>query len=248
MNKQEPSKKHSMLDDQEISSTVRIVAETLLERITNEQYPADSRLPSERSLASELGVARNTVREALDLLETRNFINRRAGAGSFVTHNNLGDDSPADDSIIRAVDVSAQTSPLELQVMRGIIEPEMMRLAIVNMSPEDIDKLGEILSRMEAIHTDASHYVRLEEEFHKWVAKGTGNPLLIACYSLIIETRRRNFRNAQQKRQLTPKRIEEYQRRYNTLYNAIALRDIESAVEYVQLHLMEEQRLLVNDL
>jgi DNA-binding FadR family transcriptional regulator len=235
--------------DKSVPNTVRMVAETLFARINSEEYPLDSRLPAERSLAAELGVARNTVREALDLLETRKIISRRAGSGSFVIyqpdHANGDDSDPV--RAQRATDVAALTSPLELQVMRSIIEPEMVRLAIINMAPRDIEELGEILSRMENIRTDAAAYVRLEEEFHLRLAKGTGNPLLIACYELIIDVRRRNFRSAQQKRHLSPKRIDDYQRRYNSLFNAIALRDIENAVEYIKLHLVDEQRLLMQD-
>ena len=239
----------ALFADKSISNTVRNVAETLFARIVSEQYPADSRLPAERNLANDLSVARNTIREALDLLEERKIVVRRPGSGSFVIYKSTSEarEGSGEDHDVFAKNVSIATSPLELQVMRGIIEPEMVRLAIVNMPPKEIDALGETLSKMEAVHSDAAKYVRLEEEFFRQLARGTGNPLLIACYDLVIDARRQNFRAAQQKRHLSPRRIEDYQRRYNSLFNAIALRDIESAVEYVQLHLVDEQRLLLQD-
>lgn len=239
----------ALFADKSVPNTVRMVAETLFARINSEEYPLDSRLPAERNLAAELGVARNTVREALDILEARGIISRRAGSGSFVTYQPGHVASEAGDPVraAKAASVASATSPLELQVMRGIVEPEMVRLAIINMAPRDVEVLGEILSRMEAIRTEAAAYVRLEEEFHLQLAKGTGNPLLIACYELIIDVRRHNFRTAQQKRHLSPKRIDDYQRRYNSLFNAVALRDIESAVEYIKLHLVDEQRLLMQE-
>ena len=235
----------ALFADRSVPNTVRMVAETLFARINSEEYPLDSRLPAERNLAAELGVARNTVREALDLLEARQVISRKAGSGSFVTYQ--ADHGGGHEPDARSNAVAAATSPLELQVMRGIIEPEMVRLAMINMAPRDIEQLGEVLSRMEAIRTDAAAYARLEEEFFLHIAKGTGNPLLVACYEMIIEVRRQNFRAAQQKRHLSPKRIEDYQGRYNSLFNAIALRDIESAVEYIKLHLVDEQRLLMQE-
>jgi len=65
-----PSDDETQLDpDQSIGATARVVIDTLFARIKSEEYPVDTRLPSERTLASELGVARNTVREALDVLE-----------------------------------------------------------------------------------------------------------------------------------------------------------------------------------
>lgn len=247
MNIQKKDTGSELFADKSISSTVGTVASTLYARILSEQYPVDSRLPAERSLATELGVARNTIREALDLLESRDIISRRPGSGSFVTMRPDADADIGKEGGSLEHLVSSATSPLELHVMRSIIEPEMIRLAIVNMPPRDIEKLGQTLSKMESIHTDAGKYVRLEETFHRQLAEGTGNPLLVACYELVIEARRQNFRSAQQKRHYSPRRIEESQRRYNSLFNAIALRDIESAVEFIQLHLVDEQRLLLQE-
>ena len=68
-----------------VGSTVQTVVDTLFARIKSGEYATDTRLPSERTLAVELGVARNTVREALDILEAEAMIRRRQGSGSFVT-------------------------------------------------------------------------------------------------------------------------------------------------------------------
>lgn len=228
----------ALFADQSVGATVRIVVETILARITSDEYAADERLPSERTLAGELGVARNTVREALDVLEGLNVIRRRAGSGSFVTGH-----AEADETVVS--NVAAETSPLDLQVMRGILEPEMVRLAIVNMAPRRIEELGKTLSDMENVQTDASRFARLEDEFHRQLALGTGNPLLIACYDMVIQARRQSFRTALNKRHLTPNRIRDFQRRYNRLFNAIAARDIETAAEFMKLQLIEEQKILL---
>jgi len=221
-------------------ATVKYVIETLSTRIVTQEYACDERLPSERQLAQELGVARNTVREALDHLETRGMIRRRAGSGSFVTYNPDGNSEALSP-------VASETGPLQLQVMRGILEPEMVRLAIVNMSPRQIEALSTVLSKMEAVQADATAFVALEEEFHRLIAEGTGNPLLIACYNLVLDARRQSFRAAMYRRHLTPARIEIYQRGYNGLFNAIAARDIEEASEFMKLALIEDQRLLLQE-
>ncbi|MBU2891255.1 FadR/GntR family transcriptional regulator [Celeribacter halophilus] len=221
-------------------ATVKYVIETLTTRIVTQEYATEERLPSERQLAQELGVARNTVREALDQLETRGMIRRRAGSGSFVTYN-------PDGAGAALSPVASETGPLQLQVMRGILEPEMVRLAIVNMSPKQIEALSVVLSKMEAVQADATAFVTLEEEFHRLIAEGTGNPLLIACYNLVLDARRQSFRAAMYRRHLTPARIEIYQRGYNGLFNAIAARDIEEASEFMKLALIEDQRLLLQE-
>ena len=232
----------SIVSAQPIGATVQIVVDTLFARIKSEEYPTDTRLPSERTLASELGVARNTVREALDVLESQNVIRRRAGSGSFVTYRS-GDAGP-----LPADSIADDTSPLDHLVVRGILEPEMVRLAVVNMTPRMVNELAQTLSEIENIQTDVDAFIALEEQLYSQIAAGTGNALLASCYRLTIETYRQSFRTKLRRRNLTPKRIQDYQKRYNTLYNAIASRDVGSAVEFIKLHLIEEQKLLLQEI
>ena len=236
-----------LLTDKPVSRTVRTVAENLLNRVRAGEFPLGSRLPSERHLSNEFGVARNTVREALDVLEECWIIRRRPGSGSFVTYEGQ-DDAPAlDAAAILTDEVSASTSPLELQVVRGIVEPEIARLAVINAAPRDIDQLRQILERMEEIQTDPEAFARAEEEFHLRLVQATDNPLLKAVYELVIEVRRHSHWAAHRRRALSPMRIQEYQRRHRSLFEAVELRDIESAVEYAKLHLIDEQRALTRE-
>ncbi|MFT3689567.1 FadR/GntR family transcriptional regulator [Paenirhodobacter sp.] len=223
-----------------VGATVQYVIDTLTTRIVAQEYGVDERLPSERQMAQDLGVARNTVREALDQLEDRGMIRRRAGSGSFVTWN-------PDGVAVSVAPVADETGPLQLQVVRGILEPEMVRLSIISMPPRQIEALGHTLSQLEAVSTDVTAFLRLEEEFHRQIAEGTGNPLLIACYNLVIDARRQSFRAAMYRRHLTPARIATYQRGYNALFNAIAARDIEAASEFMKLSLIEDQKLLMQE-
>jgi GntR family transcriptional regulator len=55
----------------------------LRQRIVNAEFNA-GRIPSETSLAHELKVSRNTIRDALSKLETEGIIFRKQGAGTFV--------------------------------------------------------------------------------------------------------------------------------------------------------------------
>ncbi|MGY6705057.1 FadR/GntR family transcriptional regulator [Roseinatronobacter sp.] len=224
-----------------VGGTVQVVIDTLFQKIKAQDYPVDSRLPSERSLAAELGVSRNTVREALEVLESKKIIRRRAGSGSFVIFRAKTTDEGA------AGSVAERTSPLDHLIVRSIIEPEMVRLAIINMSPREIEELDVIVSRIEQVRNDADEFAQQEEDFYRKIASGTRNPLLESCYNLTIQVCRQSFRSALMRRHLTPDRIQDYQKRYNTLFNAIASRDVEAAVEFTKLHLIEEQRLLLHE-
>lgn len=63
------------------------VRELLLARIASGVWrPAES-LPSEQTLAGELGVSHGTVRKALDSLAADNLVERRQGKGTFVVEH-----------------------------------------------------------------------------------------------------------------------------------------------------------------
>jgi GntR family transcriptional regulator len=48
------------------------------------RYPPGSQLPTEQSLATRLGVSRNTARQAIQMLANERLVSRQAGRGTFV--------------------------------------------------------------------------------------------------------------------------------------------------------------------
>src|SRR5437879_1444650 len=60
------------------------VREELTQRIDSGMLAAGSRLPSEPALATELGVSRATLREALRTLEGEGLVRRMWGSGTYV--------------------------------------------------------------------------------------------------------------------------------------------------------------------
>lgn len=69
-------------------SLVQQVKMHLKQRIRAAEF-ADGRFPPEADLARELGVSRNTLRDALSQLEAEGVIFRRQGAGTFVSQAGL---------------------------------------------------------------------------------------------------------------------------------------------------------------
>ncbi|MEZ5776613.1 MAG: FCD domain-containing protein, partial [Hyphomicrobiaceae bacterium] len=231
------------------------------------EFRTGERLPAERDLASDLGVSRAAVREALDILARSGVVARRPGSGSFVIWSKdtggshepgspvaatglppVGAASPLEPAAAYDIlAVSEATSLLELQVVRGIVEPELVRLAVIHMAPRDITRLSQRLADAEAVLTDAEAFARVEEEFFLDLARATGNPLLIAIYQMITDVRRQGHWLAHKRKSLSPSRIREYQKRLRSLFEAIERRDPETAVEYAKLQLFDEQRMLMRE-
>jgi GntR family transcriptional regulator len=60
------------------------LANDLVERVRRGEYPVGARLPSEADLAESYGVAKMTVRRALDVLRQQGIVRTLHGRGSVV--------------------------------------------------------------------------------------------------------------------------------------------------------------------
>jgi GntR family uxuAB operon transcriptional repressor len=205
------------------------IAAQLRRAITDGIYNYGDRLPAEREMARSFGASRTTVRSALDLLEERNFIRRKVGSGTFVVHDRgFGEREIAD-----------ITSPLELMDMRQAIEPHMVRLAVLHGTARDIDALAQNLRRLEQAHADREHFSRCDQDFHMAVADATHNPLAVWIYRQINEVRQHKQWSRVKDKVLTSARIAEYNRQHRALFEAIAARNTESAIELINRHLAD---------
>ena len=61
-----------------------MVLEQLLDQLTSGRLKLGDKLPAEVELASQVGIGRNSVREAMKVLQVLGVIERRQGDGSYV--------------------------------------------------------------------------------------------------------------------------------------------------------------------
>ena len=84
-----------------LSDLVRL---ELLDEIRRGKYLIDSRLPNEETLAQELGVSRNTLREALRVLESVGVVEKKHGLGTFVRGESCPKGKPGLEVLFRVTD------------------------------------------------------------------------------------------------------------------------------------------------
>jgi GntR family transcriptional regulator len=60
------------------------IADLIRQRIARGHWPAGTRLPTLEALVAEFGVARVTVRQAMDVVSAEGLVSRRQGRGTFV--------------------------------------------------------------------------------------------------------------------------------------------------------------------
>jgi DNA-binding FadR family transcriptional regulator len=224
---------------------VKAIANEIFLRIVSGEYAFGTRIPPERELATEFGASRGTIRQALDFLESYGAIARRAGSGTFITYHKRVPDSKSTEveipGYLNIRSIVETASPFEMNVAVHILEPEMVRLATIYMSTRDLQKLSSITSKLEAIVTEADEFTALETEFMLTVAEGTHNLLILAMYRILHEVRRQPEWSAAKKQGLTPARIRDSQRRLRSLCDALERRKVDSAVEFMRLHVAATQ-------
>ena len=94
------------LDPNLDSPVYRQLTQALREQILNGQLPPETRLPSTRKLASDIGLARITVAQAYGQLAAEGFVEARAGSGTYV--------SLASTPIVRQTPATVNAAPYEL--------------------------------------------------------------------------------------------------------------------------------------
>jgi len=229
-----------------VTPKTRQLADDLFAAIVEGEFRYGTRLPAERTLCETHGLSRNTVRQALDLLESYNVILRHPGSGSVVCfrHENsstsnaeltIAPESPT----LNLAEIGEITSPLELGVVRSIIEPEIARLAVLSMTSRDIQTMNAIQAELETITTDGERFCELDDALRMQIARGTHNPLLTIIYQMINHVNQTADWAAQRRKAMTPGRIKEYQLQNKSLCEAITNRHIEATVENLKLSLAE---------
>ncbi len=165
------------------------VAGLIQHAISDGSYPPGSRLPTEESLAQQLGVGRSSVREALEHLVALGLVVRQPGRGVFVAQ-------PQDfaehamDSIMPAMVLNPPSMRWLLEV-RQVVEPRVAALAARRATEQDLEELAAIVRDLEAQRYEPESYARTDLLFHRRIVQASGNMLFLrilkAIHSLFIQ-------------------------------------------------------------
>lgn len=185
------------------------------------------RLPPERMLAAKYGVARGTIREALNRLAEEGLVAIRAGSGTYVTF----DQEAAAHSVI----MSAR--PLELIDARFALEPHICRLAVLHARTQDLDEMEILMERMENCGDDVIQFSEADTQLHTRLAQSTGNSLLIWVVGQISAVRNQAEWSNMRQITLNSATMSLYNRQHRQILTAIRAREPEAAAAMMKEHL-----------
>lgn len=152
----------------------RAVAHRLEQLILDGSLAPDQMIPSERQLASRLGVSRAIVREALHELQGRGVIQTRHGKGSFVSHMVP---EPADNSPLMQMFMEHSRTLYDLFEVRQELEGKAAYLAAERATEKDQYQITKAFEAMEK--ADPLTNADLDHAFHRAIVNACHNPVLI---------------------------------------------------------------------
>lgn len=199
------------------------IRDSLRERILSGDFAEGEALVQD-VLATEYGVSRMPVREALRQLEAMGLVAMRTHRGAVVT--------------------TVPTEQVEeLFELRALLESDLLARALPRMADQDIAEAGEILDRLETSYRqqDMASWGRLNWAFHRRLYLPAQRTQTLA----IVESVNLQTERFIRVHLVMTEGVEDAERDHRALLDLCALRDAERAVPFLHRHILQAGQTLV---
>ncbi len=150
------------------------VARRLLDYLLSGNVKAGERIPSERQLASQLGVGRSAVRDALRPLLMLGIVEARQGDGTYLRQ-------PESSLLPQAIEwglLLGEHTTLDLIEARAYIEVALAELAAARRSETELGEMAARLEEMSKETVPGDAFNEADLAFHLAIAEASGNTVL----------------------------------------------------------------------
>lgn len=195
------------------STTAAEVARVLRQRILAGHY-AENQFIRQELIAQELGVSRIPVREALAQLEAEGLVIREKYRGAVVPK------------------LSGREIE-EIYELRAMIEPYLLRHAIANITPAQIQQLQEIITTSRQLR-DMTKWAGLNLDFHRMLYAVADKPLAMQVLDNLLM---RADRYLKMQRFLSSQTQEESDEQHQRILDLVAKGDADRAVAALEEHI-----------
>ncbi|MGN8552951.1 UNVERIFIED_CONTAM: FCD domain-containing protein [Microbacterium sp. SLM126] len=180
-----------MSDEQptgESRSQTDVVIQGIKEMLTRGELGPGSRLPVEKDLAARLGVSRGSLREGVRALATLGVLETRQGDGTYVTSL---DPTKLLSPLGFLADLQQPAHAADLLAVRRVLEAESAALAATRLSETELGDLHGVLAVVDGIlesdpDMDLEAFIDADTEFHRIIARASGNPPLAAIIDTLV--------------------------------------------------------------
>jgi len=194
--------------------------------------PGD-RLPSEIELARQFNVGRQSIREALRVLELSGFITiQRGGNGGLIISDTIS--NAISKSFLDVFQMKGITLG-ELTVARLEIEKIVLNLAINNADDSDIKRLQENMRKARRKVESKTQAFSENVEFHRLLAKASKNHLFVIVVQSIMAVVADFLSRLEPDLKTSKEVVEDHE----NILNAIIGRKTDEAVSLLENHLVK---------
>jgi GntR family transcriptional repressor for pyruvate dehydrogenase complex len=158
----------------EHKKTYEYVFEYFSSQILSGQLKLNDKIPPERDIAAMLGVSRNSVREVIHILEISGLIEGVQGSGNYIRCN-------PQDFMVQSMNMLMtlqDISPDEIFELRCAYEFTGLKLAVDNITREELDEMRAILVKMDE-DISPRESAMLDAQFHVTMLQASRNRLLV---------------------------------------------------------------------
>ena len=207
------------------------------ERIVSGAWGPGDRLPKESELAAELGLSRNSLREAVRALSQLRVLEVRQGDGTYVS--SLDPDLLLESTGFISHLLLGDTE-IELYEVRRILEAAAAALAAGRIDAQEKQDLAHNLQRMREAR-NVEELVEADVAFHAVIAKAAGNAVLTSLLaSLATRTMRARLWHGRE----ADGALDETRNEHRRIYEAIMEGDPELARAAATAHIASGERWL----
>lgn len=213
-----------------------IIADYIVDKIRGREYRSGIKLPSERTIAEQLGVSRPSVREAISALQIVGILESRPGNGTYISEQ-IG----FEDLSHRAIQVlESSESPLELLQARKALEIGTARMVIKIADRADISQIQKAWENKltEGRRGNYDGYLDHASEFHMTIARATRNSLIERMTANLMQATQQPLWLSMRRTYYAgdPSRLQEMLDVHEQIVKAIQMRRTEQAIEAIEEH------------
>lgn len=216
-----------------------IVRAHIEERILDGSLDIGDTLAAERELATELGVSRGAVREAIRALEAQGVVESSVGAGAAGGTRIIRARTRALTRLLRLHVALAGGRLREVVELRVALERSSATLAAASVTPDALETMRTLLTEMRGEGVDIETFNRLDTDFHVAIARAADNTLVTDLTIAVRESLRAPILVAEQG--LSSADYADFRgmlcEQHEGIFAAIEAGDGESAAQRIETHI-----------
>lgn len=215
-------------------SVVQQVIDSLTDAMIQKELRPGDKIPTENELSESLGVARNSVREAIKILVFLGVLEIRRPEGTFVCD---GFSESMINPMIYGIILNQGDSYDSLMELREMTEVGVIRLAIEKQTEEDLEKLkGALIRLKEAFFRepeDLQAAFEADNLFHDTIME-MGRNVMVSKINNIVRILTESVRYDTVSGMITSGRAEELYEAHERIYQMLCKKDTNNLNECIR--------------